>query len=293
MKAAKHELVHGPPIRQLVLRRDIGRHRDSRPLRFRHASRALDRRGASPAPSIAGSETASPGARLLCAIGIVRHGRGVSRWSRPWLSGSLRRDDCNVYLDRSQRHRHGPDQQCHAYLESRIATSELAGFSRACGALSHCRCLGGRGGVCVVFSCGGTFTDGSVSSGWNAFVAYGQSKTANILFAVELTRRWAANGIFSNALNPGAIATNLQKHTGGLKTPRELRKTPQEGAAISVLLAASPLLAGIGGRYLEDCNEARVVMSRPTEFSGGVAPYALDPGNATRLWTLAERLTAE
>src|ERR1700723_3477692 len=128
--------------------------------------------------------------RGLLTEGVhVRHGSGVSRWSRPCLSGSPRRDDCNVYLDRSQRHRHGPDQQCHAYLVSRIATSELAGFSRACGALSHCRCLGGRGGVCVVFSCGGTFTDGSVSSGWNAFVAYGQSKTANILFAVELTRR--------------------------------------------------------------------------------------------------------
>lgn len=128
---------------------------------------------------------------------------------------------------------------------------------------------------------------------YSPFVAYGQSKTANILFAVELTRRWAANGIFSNALNPGAIATNLQKHTGGLKTPRELQKTPQEGAATSVLLAALPLLAGVGGRYFEDCNEARVVMSRPTDFSGGVAPYALDPGNAARLWTLAEQLTAE
>ena len=49
-----------------------------------------------------------------------------------------------------------------------------------------------------------------------------------------------------------------------------------QGAATSVLLAASPLLDGIGGRYFEDCNESRVVAERPTDFSGGVAPYALD-----------------
>jgi hypothetical protein len=94
----------------------------------------------------------------------------------------------------------------------------------------------------------------------------------------------------ANALNPGAIATHLQKHTGGLKTPIERRKTPAQGAATSVLLAASPLLAGIGGRYFEDCNEAPVVQRRPADFSGGVAPYALDPANAERLWSIALEL---
>jgi NAD(P)-dependent dehydrogenase (short-subunit alcohol dehydrogenase family) len=115
---------------------------------------------------------------------------------------------------------------------------------------------------------------------YEPFVAYGQSKTACVLLAVEATRRWRHEGIFANALNPGAIATNLQKHTGGLKTPPERRKSVQQGAATSVLLAASPLLAGIGGRYFEDCNESAVVSQRPTDFSGGVAPYALDPLNA-------------
>jgi NAD(P)-dependent dehydrogenase (short-subunit alcohol dehydrogenase family) len=124
------------------------------------------------------------------------------------------------------------------------------------------------------------------------FVAYGQSKTACVLFAVEITRRWSAEGIVANALNPGAIPTNLQKHIGPMKTPPERRKTPQEGAATSVLLAASPLLEGIGGRYFEDCNEASLVTSRPTDFTGGLAPYAIDPDNATRLWSLAERLIA-
>jgi NAD(P)-dependent dehydrogenase (short-subunit alcohol dehydrogenase family) len=125
------------------------------------------------------------------------------------------------------------------------------------------------------------------------FVAYGQSKTACILLAVEITRRWSGEGIFSNALNPGAIPTNLQKHIGPMKTPPERRKSPQEGAATSVLLAVSPLLEGIGGRYFEDCNEASFVTSRPTDFSGGVAPYALDADNAKRLWEMAERLVAQ
>ncbi len=124
------------------------------------------------------------------------------------------------------------------------------------------------------------------------FVAYGQAKTACVLLAVEATRRWAGAGITANALNPGAIATNLQKHTGGLRTPPALQKTPQQGASTSVLLAASPLLAGIGGRYFEDCNEAPVVSRRPTDFSGGVAPYAIDPANAERLWDVATELIA-
>jgi len=119
--------------------------------------------------------------------------------------------------------------------------------------------------------------------------AYGQSKTANVLFAVEATARWAGDGITANALMPGAIATNLQRHTGGIKTPPERRKTPEQGAATSVLLAASPLLEGIGGRYFVDCNEAVPVARRTADMSG-VAPYALDLGNAGRLWEESLRL---
>lgn len=122
--------------------------------------------------------------------------------------------------------------------------------------------------------------------------AYGQSKSAAALLAVGITQRWAGEGIVSNALNPGAIATGLQKHTGGLKTPVERRKTPEQGAATSVLLAVSPLLDGIGGRYFEDCNEAEPVARRPTDFSGGYAPYALDLANADRLWDVSRRLIA-
>ncbi len=125
---------------------------------------------------------------------------------------------------------------------------------------------------------------------YDPWLAYAQSKTANVLMSVELTQRWAGVGIFSNALNPGAIPTNLQKHIGGMKTPVNLRKTPQQGAATSVLLAASPLLEGIGGRYFENCIEAGLLEARPGDFSGGIAPYALDPENAKRLWRMASEL---
>ena len=121
---------------------------------------------------------------------------------------------------------------------------------------------------------------------YDPLVAYGQSKSACALLAVEAARRWAKDGIVANALNPGAIATNLQKHTGGLKTPPERRKTPQQGAATSVLLAASPLLEGVGGRYFEDCNEAATVSKRPNDWMG-VAHYALDQANAERLWNVS------
>jgi NAD(P)-dependent dehydrogenase (short-subunit alcohol dehydrogenase family) len=124
---------------------------------------------------------------------------------------------------------------------------------------------------------------------YEPILAYAQSKTANVLFAVGGTARWAGQGITANALNPGAIPTNLQRHTGGMKTPPELRKTPEQGAATSVLLAASPLLEGIGGRYFEDCNEAIAVTDGSVGMSG-VAPYAVDPGNADRLWEESLRM---
>lgn len=102
----------------------------------------------------------------------------------------------------------------------------------------------------------------------------------------EITARWADDGIVSNALNPGAISTGLQKHTGGLRTPEEFQKTVEQGASTSVLLAASPLLEGIGGRYFENNNEADVVTERAENLgrAGGVAIYALDGDNARRLW---------
>ena len=124
---------------------------------------------------------------------------------------------------------------------------------------------------------------------YDPYLAYGQSKTATALLAVGVTARWAADGITANAVMPGAIATKLQRHTGGLRTPPERQKTPEQGAATTVFAATSPLLAGIGGRYLEDVQEARVVHRRGPDYTG-VAPYALDPANAERLWDVSQRM---
>lgn len=131
-------------------------------------------------------------------------------------------------------------------------------------------------------------------------LAYGQSKTANVLFAVGAAERWAADGITANALHPGGILTNLMRYLEGKVLERTLAsvpeadfKTPQQGAATSVLLAASPLLDGVTGRYFSDCNEALLTDHRPSEFieaSRVVAPYALDAANAERLWDVSSRM---
>ncbi|MCO6008589.1 SDR family NAD(P)-dependent oxidoreductase [Actinoallomurus purpureus] len=128
---------------------------------------------------------------------------------------------------------------------------------------------------------------------YDPWAAYGQSKTANVLFAVEATKRWADDGITVNALMPGAIPTNLQRHITEEELDR-LRaqmggegpawKTPEQGAATSVLVATSPLLDGVGGRYFEDCQQAEP--NRPGTRRG-VAAYALDPEAAERLWQLS------
>ncbi|MEV6287785.1 SDR family NAD(P)-dependent oxidoreductase [Kribbella sp. NPDC051770] len=127
---------------------------------------------------------------------------------------------------------------------------------------------------------------------YDPWLAYGQSKTANVLFAVEVTRRWAADGITANAVMPGAILTNLQRHleTGrsGSVRPDQI-KTTEQGAATSTLLAVSPLLEGIGARYFVDAQETPVVHQRTGNFTG-VADYAVDPTNAERLWTVSEQL---
>ena len=130
---------------------------------------------------------------------------------------------------------------------------------------------------------------------YDPWAAYGQSKTANVLFAVEVTRRWAGDGILSNALMPGAIRTNLQRYvseedlarlraeSGGGAAPNW--KNTEQGAATSVLVAASPLLNGVGGRYFEDCQEAGP--NQPGTRTG-YAPYARDPEAAVRLGEISE-----
>ncbi|WP_405910291.1 SDR family NAD(P)-dependent oxidoreductase [Streptomyces sp. NBC_00828] len=134
---------------------------------------------------------------------------------------------------------------------------------------------------------------------YDPWTSYGQSKTANALFAVGAAERWADDGITANALMPGNIAdTSLARHmdmeqvaaflaSGELALPPG--KTVEQGAATSVLLAASPTVEGVTGRYFEDCAEAKPVAERAGAVAG-VAPYALDRENAARLWVVSKAL---
>ena len=133
---------------------------------------------------------------------------------------------------------------------------------------------------------------------YEPWLAYGQSKTANVLFAVEASTRWADDGITANALMPGGIRTNLQRYISDEDLDRmraaaggaDLKwKTPEQGAATSILVATSPLLDGIGGRYFEDCNQAE---TGQLSARNGVAEYALDPEAATRLWQVSVQTLA-
>jgi NAD(P)-dependent dehydrogenase (short-subunit alcohol dehydrogenase family) len=191
--------------------------------------------------------------------------------------------------------------------EMQFATNHLGHFALALG-LHDALAAAGNARIVSVSSSGHQrspviFDDLDYSfRDYDPFGAYGQSKTANVLFAVEVTRRWAADGITANALMPGGIATQLQRHVGGAEYMKEAverfrsagaaLKTVEQGAATSVLLATSPHLEGIGGRYFDDCNEAPVIHSRGEAGLGGVASYALDPGNAERLWDVSLRLIA-
>ncbi|WP_326724997.1 SDR family NAD(P)-dependent oxidoreductase [Streptomyces sp. NBC_00243] len=134
---------------------------------------------------------------------------------------------------------------------------------------------------------------------YDPWTSYGQSKTANALFAVGAAERWADDGITANALMPGNIAdTSLARHmdmeqvaaflaSGELALPPG--KTVEQGAATSVLLAASPTVEGVTGRYFEDCVQAKPVAQRAGAVAG-VAPYALDRENAARLWAVSKAL---
>lgn len=138
---------------------------------------------------------------------------------------------------------------------------------------------------------------------YERWTAYGQSKTANVLFAVELDKRGKEDGIRAFSLHPGQVLTNLARHLSDediagfdalddqgqpIVDPERGMKTPQQGAATSVWAATSPLLEGMGGLYLEDCDIAPVHSGDAGRK--GVAPYAIDPALATRLWEMSEQM---
>ncbi|MGW6731140.1 SDR family NAD(P)-dependent oxidoreductase [Streptomyces sp. NPDC055013] len=139
--------------------------------------------------------------------------------------------------------------------------------------------------------------------GYDKWEAYGQAKTANVLFAVHLDRLGAEHGVRAFSLHPGGILTPLQRHLakeemvergwideqGNMLHP-EAFKTAEQGAATQVWAATSPQLNGMGGVYLEDCDIAEPASDDDEERSG-VKDWATDPEQAARLWTLSAELT--
>jgi NAD(P)-dependent dehydrogenase (short-subunit alcohol dehydrogenase family) len=128
--------------------------------------------------------------------------------------------------------------------------------------------------------------------------AYGQAKTANALFALELDRRWSPLGVHAYSVHPGVIMTDLARHMTkddfdwmASRAPSGGNfsfKSVEQGAATSVWAATAPELDDHGGAYLEDCS-----VGLPTEDAdapSGVRPWARDPDDAARLWALSEQL---
>lgn len=139
---------------------------------------------------------------------------------------------------------------------------------------------------------------------YDKWIAYGQSKTANALFAVGADRLGEPDGIRAFSLHPGSIFTPLTRYlniedyrrVGAadadgnlLSTEQAGFKTVEQGAATLVWCAISRQLDGLGGVYCEDCDVARVTSSDSER--GGVRPWAVDPELAHRLWVMSERLT--
>jgi NAD(P)-dependent dehydrogenase (short-subunit alcohol dehydrogenase family) len=136
---------------------------------------------------------------------------------------------------------------------------------------------------------------------YDKWQAYGQSKTANSLFALELDRLGQDQGIRAFAVHPGGIMTPLQRHlsreemqaSGWLDEDGNVIvqfKTPEQGAATTVWAATSPQLDGKGGVYCADCDIADVVESIQPG-GGGVMAHAVDPEQAARLWEVSANLT--
>jgi len=147
------------------------------------------------------------------------------------------------------------------------------------------------------------FDDLHFERGYDKWQAYGQAKSADSLFAVELDALGRDQGVRAFAVHPGGILTPLQRHLpleeqramgwideNGVPDPRF--KTPEQGAATTVWAATSPQLDGMGGVYLEDVDIASpTVPDSPTARIAGVNAHAIDRADAARLWVVSAQLT--
>jgi NAD(P)-dependent dehydrogenase (short-subunit alcohol dehydrogenase family) len=133
---------------------------------------------------------------------------------------------------------------------------------------------------------------------YDKWEAYGQAKTANVLFSVELDKRYGPEGIHAYGVHPGGIMTELGRHLEESDIAELMKRSPggkpiewktvESGSATSVWACTAPSLEGRGGLYLEDCSEG--VPRESEDQAGGVAAWALDPQAATQLWAESERM---
>jgi NAD(P)-dependent dehydrogenase (short-subunit alcohol dehydrogenase family) len=147
------------------------------------------------------------------------------------------------------------------------------------------------------------FDDPQFTTGYDKWLAYGQAKTADSLFAVHLDKLGAPHGVRAFAAHPGGIMTPLQRHlpreemvaSGWMTedgTVSDRFKTPEQGAATATWAATSPALDGLGGVYCEDCDIAEpTVAGSPEAKIAGVDAHAIDPDAAAKLWALSAELT--
>ena len=194
--------------------------------------------------------------------------------------------------------------------ERQFATNHLGHFQLAARLWPSLR-RSGRARVVALSSGAHRFSDIDFNDpnyrhrAYDKFKAYGQSKTANALFALGLDVRGEPHGIHAFSVHPGSIATELTRHVpledlqamgfrdeNGDVTPHiaALYKTVEQGAATTVWCATSSQLEGMGGVYCEDCDIAQPMPADTTELTG-VLPWAMDPERADRLWRLSEDLT--
>ncbi|MEU2358347.1 SDR family NAD(P)-dependent oxidoreductase [Streptomyces misionensis] len=196
-----------------------------------------------------------------------------------------------------------PERRVGPGWEGQLAVNHLGHFLLVC-ELHPLLAAAGGARVVVNSSAGHTLTgirwhDPHFRTGYDKWLAYGQAKTANSLFAVHLDALGRADGVRAFALHPGKIITGLQREM----TLREQMdrgwvdadgkvigagfKTPSQGAATGLWAATSSLLDGRGGLYLEDCDIAAVSAADRPMDDGGVRAYAIDPDAAARLWDLS------
>jgi NAD(P)-dependent dehydrogenase (short-subunit alcohol dehydrogenase family) len=200
-----------------------------------------------------------------------------------------------------------PEQRVGPGWEGQFTANHFGHFTLACELYPLLYAAGGAR-VIVNSSAGHTLTgirwhDPHFRADYDKWLAYGQSKTANALFAVHLDALGHHDGVRAFALHPGKIITGLQREMalqeqidrGWVDEHGNVIgvdfKTASQGAATGLWAATSPLLDGRGGLYLEDCDIARVSTPDQPMDDGGVRTYAIDPDEAARLWDLSVAAT--